>query len=758
MFVSWSRKPPLALPMFGAALAALALTVAPTALAQSPPATPVALPADLFSEGASDASRDAQAGEQDALRDSLKVPPASDAELESLAQAIDTILRSPTVRGHVIGARVVALSSGQVVYERNASELYKPASNTKVFSTAAAFGLLGPNWRTESRIVVNAPPVDGVVRGDLMLHGLFDMSWSTLFYPNANYVANRLIDQLEERGVKEVRGDIHIRGVFVYDGHRFGTLNTHSERLQVANAFQARLRARGIRHGGNMQVSPNAPDRGFTTELASWRGPSLPTIAAHINRLSHNEFADTLMLAIGRHVRDSATYGDGFQAAKAWFETQGIDTKGMELHDGSGLSHNNRVNATQLTELVAAVQRQPWADLWNSTLSVAGHDGTYGQRCRSEFTLGAAWLKSGTINEVITTGGMLHHRGTGEVYSLALLMNQVVHQPSARLALDQAVEAIGVWRKDARRPRAIVLEQAQVRDNEEVELRWTRAAQADFYVIEGRDAESAWRPLAKVDGTRTTLPRRSQIHSYRVRAVNASGVSDPSGVLIAGGPRTAPKVTVVEGNDRWASPQHENGLKTQPWFLTEFMRPLNGYRVSSVNNDALSAVKPSEELTVVFALGEESRGTDALSTSERDFIRAQIRAGGRVIAAGSEIGWDVGTNSPDGPVLLDEVFGASFLADNAQNTAACGSSEAGPVCAHFWTPGMMRVDMPDSFTPTRGETCMAYAGMSSAACVSYKGAAIVGFPLESVDNDEDRIRLFRMLFQRVGTPQTDDRT
>ena len=731
------------------------------------PAPTTALPDDLFDapdavslpvEVLEGASHNDVAPVDEQLQNALLVRESTANELEELTRSIETTLRSPTVRGHVIGAYIQALSSGQVVYENNADHLLKPASNTKVLTTAAAFAILGTQWRTESRVVVNAPPVDGVVRGDLVLQGLFDLSWSTLFYPTKDFVANRLIDQLVERGIREIQGDVQIRGVFVYDGQRFGTLNTHAERLQVAEAIRERLRVRGIRHGGNFQVHAEAPSDDYNIELASWKGPTLSSIIAHVNRMSHNEFADTLMLAIGRHARNSATYGDGFQAAKAWFDSVGVNTSGMVLHDGSGLSHNNRVTAHQLAQLVAAIQTQPWADDWNHSLSVAGLDGTYSFRCRSENTIGAAWLKSGTINGVISTTGILHHRGTGEVYALSLIMNEVVHQPSARLALDQIVEALGASRAASGRPGTVTLQHAKLTDTEDVELAWTNEPSATAYVVEERNASTGWRVIANVTDTRYQFPRQAQPHAWRVRAVNANGVSDPSGVLIAGGPRVAPKVTVVDGNDRWASDQAENGLKTPPWFLVELLEPLTGYRVESINNDDIAALRPAGDTTVVFALGEESRATEALSERERQFIRAQIQAGGRVIAAGSELGWDLATNVADGPAFLDEVFGAAFEADDAGNTAACTDTQRGAVCPHFWTPGMMKISMPDSFVPTRGDSCMSYAGMSTSACMHYQGAAIVGFPLESIDNTEDRTRIVRHLLEQVGTPRTSDRT
>src|SRR5690625_7145501 len=87
-------------------------------------------------------------------------------------------------------------------------------------------------------------------------------------------------------------------------------------------------------------------------------------------------------------------------------------------------------------------------------------------------TRGRALMKSGTINGVISTSGLLLHPSNGEVYAVSLLMNQVVHQPSARIVLDKIVTALANFDKASARPAAPNLVSARMHDTQEVLLRW----------------------------------------------------------------------------------------------------------------------------------------------------------------------------------------------------------------------------------------------------------------------------------------------
>jgi D-alanyl-D-alanine carboxypeptidase/D-alanyl-D-alanine-endopeptidase (penicillin-binding protein 4) len=144
--------------------------------------------------------------------------PKSKAESKALASKIDRILSQDQVSRAMWGIDIVSLKTGKTLYSQNAEKLFTPASNTKLFTTAAAVALIGPNYRFRTT-VETAAPLDkyGRVAGDLVLVGRGDpnLSGRVLPYnmktertPQALAALDTLADQLVQKGVKFVDGDV----------------------------------------------------------------------------------------------------------------------------------------------------------------------------------------------------------------------------------------------------------------------------------------------------------------------------------------------------------------------------------------------------------------------------------------------------------------------------------------------------------------------------------------------------------------------
>jgi len=137
---------------------------------------------------------------------------------KELPGRVDAILaRSDVARGFW-GVEVEELDSGRVVYSHNSDQLFTPASNTKLFTTAAALALIGPDYRFRTTVESATPPDKyGRLAGDLVLVGRGDpnLSGRTLPYSqkterplSPTHVLEELADQLVARGVKVIDGDI----------------------------------------------------------------------------------------------------------------------------------------------------------------------------------------------------------------------------------------------------------------------------------------------------------------------------------------------------------------------------------------------------------------------------------------------------------------------------------------------------------------------------------------------------------------------
>lgn len=140
---------------------------------------------------------------------------------DNLAARLDAALVSPALTGASVGLEVVRLRDGKVLYQRDSSHWFVPASNMKLFTSALALVRLGPDFRFQTEIVAEQPmDAAGMIEGDLVLVGGGDPSLSGRSYPyqyqpagapGAGYsfrAIEELADQLIARGLKRVDGDI----------------------------------------------------------------------------------------------------------------------------------------------------------------------------------------------------------------------------------------------------------------------------------------------------------------------------------------------------------------------------------------------------------------------------------------------------------------------------------------------------------------------------------------------------------------------
>ena len=144
-----------------------------------------------------------------------KKPPAP--RPDPLGRRIESILRQSDARRGLWGVEVVRPADGAVLYEQNADQLFLPASNMKLFTTAAAIERLGPDFVFRTTVESDAPPDARGRVGDLILVGRGDPNLSGRVLPYnlkterrepADAVFQQLADQVAGRGVREVAGNL----------------------------------------------------------------------------------------------------------------------------------------------------------------------------------------------------------------------------------------------------------------------------------------------------------------------------------------------------------------------------------------------------------------------------------------------------------------------------------------------------------------------------------------------------------------------
>ena len=128
---------------------------------------------------------------------------------EALARRIDSILAQADADQCEWAVEVVSLETGETLYERNADLLLVPASNMKLFATAAALYYLGPDFTVKTSLYLDGRlDGDGVLHGDLVMYGRGDPNISGRFTDKPTGIFEQMVMSLQSLGLHEVRGDV----------------------------------------------------------------------------------------------------------------------------------------------------------------------------------------------------------------------------------------------------------------------------------------------------------------------------------------------------------------------------------------------------------------------------------------------------------------------------------------------------------------------------------------------------------------------
>ncbi|MGA9364484.1 MAG: D-alanyl-D-alanine carboxypeptidase/D-alanyl-D-alanine-endopeptidase [Bacteroidota bacterium] len=124
-----------------------------------------------------------------------------EAALLILRRSVDDILADSIFIPARAGIKIVSLSDGRVLYERDSKALFHPASNLKLLTTATALHVLGKEYKFKTVVYSDSAMQNGGPPGNLYIKGFGnpDLSEKDLAWMAA---------QLKLRGVRRIRGDV----------------------------------------------------------------------------------------------------------------------------------------------------------------------------------------------------------------------------------------------------------------------------------------------------------------------------------------------------------------------------------------------------------------------------------------------------------------------------------------------------------------------------------------------------------------------
>ncbi len=128
---------------------------------------------------------------------------AQEAPRGALARELAPLLQAPAWRRARWGALVVSLTRGDTLFAWNADRRFIPASNAKLFTTAAALRYLGRDYHFLTVLFADGPQRGSTLYGDLVLYGTGDPTFALDTASLAPFA-----DSVVHAGIRLVRGDV----------------------------------------------------------------------------------------------------------------------------------------------------------------------------------------------------------------------------------------------------------------------------------------------------------------------------------------------------------------------------------------------------------------------------------------------------------------------------------------------------------------------------------------------------------------------
>jgi D-alanyl-D-alanine carboxypeptidase/D-alanyl-D-alanine-endopeptidase (penicillin-binding protein 4) len=219
--------------------------------------------------------------------------------------------------------------------------------------------------------------------------------------------------------------------------------------LWAAKALKEKFERNGIAVEGEVKFADWKTDRNFdaatAVELTSVESANLGEIVRKMNKDSVNLYAELILRTLGKKFGENAPdenpklqklRGDdaaGAAVIKKWLLENKIGTDEIKIHDGSGLSRFDFVTPESVGRVLVFAAQSKFADIFKSSLPVAGTDGTL--RGRLKDVTGKISGKTGSIMYVNTLAGYAA-KMNGETFAFVIFTNNQTGKNDSSTVID----------------------------------------------------------------------------------------------------------------------------------------------------------------------------------------------------------------------------------------------------------------------------------------------------------------------------------
>lgn len=148
-------------------------------------------------------------------------------------------------------------------------------------------------------------------------------------------------------------------------------------------------------------------------------GTKLIDVITQTNMHSINLFAEHMLSLIGFEKSGFGSVENGINVLENFWKTK-INTVGLHVNDGSGLSRTNAISAQHYVALLNYMSKGKYAAEFQKSLPIAGVSGTLKSVCKDQSAHNRMYAKSGTMSRIKSYAGYIDGK-SGKKYAFALI-------------------------------------------------------------------------------------------------------------------------------------------------------------------------------------------------------------------------------------------------------------------------------------------------------------------------------------------------
>ncbi|MDT8413105.1 MAG: D-alanyl-D-alanine carboxypeptidase/D-alanyl-D-alanine-endopeptidase [Vicingaceae bacterium] len=159
-----------------------------------------------------------------------------------------------------------------------------------------------------------------------------------------------------------------------------------------------------------------------TVAITSTLSPTVASLIQQTNLYSINLYAEHLLNHIGLTVKKEGSTTTGTEVLVSFWKEKGVDTDGMYIYDGSGLSRFNTITTKQLVAILNQMDKSQNKEMFYNSLAIAGKSGTLSSIAKGTAAEGKIYGKSGYMTNVRSYSGYVTTNSNKKI-AFAIIVN-----------------------------------------------------------------------------------------------------------------------------------------------------------------------------------------------------------------------------------------------------------------------------------------------------------------------------------------------